>query len=90
METILGREPETDSSSHVSGLLIGCEIAEAVGSGFNTIQKKLIIGEARLSEIYRMALLECGLDAAVGPADVSAHGLYRIANHKKLTPHKGV
>ncbi len=84
VETILGREPGTDSSSHVSGILIGCEIAEAVGSGFNTIEKKLIIGETRLAKIYSMALLECGLDAAVGPDDVSANGLYRIANHKKL------
>jgi 2-dehydro-3-deoxygalactonokinase len=84
VETILAQESETDSSSHVSGLLIGCEIAEAVGSGFDTIQKKLIIGEARLAKIYRMALLECGLDAAVGPGDVSAHGLYRIARYKNL------
>ena len=84
VETILGQESETDSSSHVSGILIGCEIAEAVGSGFNTIEKKLIIGEARLSRIYRMALSDCGINAAAGPEDVSAHGLYRIAKYKKL------
>ena len=90
VETILGLESAADSSSQVSGLLIGCEIAEAVRSGFNKVQKKLIIGEARLVEIYRMALSECGVEAALAPEDVSAYGLYRIAKHKKLTPHKGV
>ena len=84
VETILGQEQESASASQVSGLLIGAEIAEAVQSGFNKIQTKLIIGEDRLSRIYRMALSECGIDAAAGSEDVSAHGLYRIARHKKL------
>jgi len=84
VETILGQARESDSSSQVSGLLIGSEIAEAVRSGFNSIQKKIIIGEAGLSRVYRMALLECGIDAEDGPEDVSAHGLYRIARYKKL------
>lgn len=84
VETILGLESATDSSSRVSGLLIGSEIAEAVRSGFNKVQKKLIIGEARLVEIYQMALLECGIESAFAPEDVSACGLYRIARHKKL------
>lgn len=84
VETILGQEQEPASVSQVSGLLIGAEIAEAVQSGFNKVQTKLIIGEDRLSRIYRMALSECGIDAAAGPEDVSALGLYRIARHKKL------
>ena len=84
VETILGLESEADSSSQVSGMLIGCEIAEAVRSGFNNVQKKIIIGEARLSEIYRMALSECGIEAVFALEDVSAYGLYRIAKHKKL------
>lgn len=84
VQTILGQESEADSSSHVSGLLIGCEIAEAVGSGFNKIQPKLIVGGTGLSEIYCMALAECGIEAVVAMEDVSAHGLYRIARYKGL------
>lgn len=84
VKTIMGREPEADSSSHVSGMLIGCEIGEAVRSGFTAIEKKIIIGDAGLAGIYRMALLECGFDAEVGLEDLSALGLYRIARYKKL------
>jgi len=84
VETILGRESGADSSSQVSGLLIGCEFAEAVRSGFNETVIKLIIGEERLSGIYRIALSECGIDAVTALEDVSAHGLYRIAKYKGL------
>lgn len=84
VKTILGQEPEADTSSQVSGLLIGCEIAEAVQGGFNTIPAKLIIGDSRLSGIYHTALSECGIDAEYAREDVSAYGLYRIAKYKKL------
>jgi len=84
VETILGQESEADSSSHVSGLLIGCEIGEAVKDGFNKRKPKLIIGESNLAKIYHAALLECGITAEIVLEDVSGYGLYRIAKQKKL------
>ncbi len=84
VQTILGQEPEANSSSHVSGLLIGCEIAEAVRDGFNKVPTKLIVGTTHLSGIYNLALSECGIDTEIAMKDISARGLYRIAKQKKL------
>lgn len=84
VQVILGQASEKNVSCHLSGLLIGCEIAEAGRGGYNNVPKKLIIGEARLAALYHLALFECGLDSEIASEDLSAHGLYQIAKHKLL------
>lgn len=84
VEVILGRQPEKNTSSYVSGLLVGYEIADAVRSGFHTAEKKLIIGDGYLSTLYQLALSECGIGSEIAVEDLSAHGLYRIAKHTVL------
>lgn len=84
VKAILGQAALENTSSHVSGLLIGNEIAEAVRSGLNNSCAKLIIGAGQVAEMYLIALSECGIDAEIAAEDTSARGLYCIARHKKL------
>lgn len=71
-------------ADYLSGLLLGAEIAaakawlqrHAVGDASMTV-----VGDSALCERYRRALALAGLNAATGPADAAARGLWRIARH---------
>ncbi len=83
-KSILGLSAEEDARSYLSGMLIGCEIAESAAVGFDTTQPVLVIGGKQLANIYLLALKECGLRGEVAPADIVAKGLFRIARLKNL------
>lgn len=83
-KSILGLSEENSSRSYLSGMLIGCEIAESAAGGFTTSQPVLVIGGAHLADIYLLALKECGLRGEAGPSDIAAKGLFRIARLKNL------
>ncbi|MBL28448.1 MAG: 2-dehydro-3-deoxygalactonokinase [Rhodospirillaceae bacterium] len=79
---LFGSLPESGTRSYLSGLLIGCEIAEArqAAAGRLTDDASIVVlGGARLSAAYVDALARAGMEASVGPADCAAHGLVRIA-----------
>ena len=69
---------------YLSGLLLGAEIAAARKW---LVQHRLdaatvtLVGDARLCERYQHALRLAGIDAAFGPGDAAARGLFRIATH---------
>jgi len=84
VQTIMGAIPDEFVASHVSGLLLGCEVADALHSGFESAGKKQIVGEERLARLYKMALSECGLDAGIVRDDLAAIGLFRIAGKAEL------
>lgn len=83
-KSILGLSAEDSSRSYLSGMLIGCEIAERVAAGFAASRPVLVIGEAHLADMYLLALKECGLRGEAAPADIAARGLFRIARLKNL------
>jgi 2-dehydro-3-deoxygalactonokinase len=71
-------------ADYLSGLLLGAEVAagrrwletHAVTGG-----SVILVGEAALCERYRRALALAGIEAAMGPSDAAARGLWRIARH---------
>jgi 2-dehydro-3-deoxygalactonokinase len=82
---ILGLSVEDSARSYLSGMLIGCEIAESAASGFTTTSTSIIvIGGEQLADLYLLALKECGLHGEAAPADIAAKGLFRIARLKNL------
>lgn len=84
VRSILGMRFNEDGPSRLSGLLIGCEIADALRYGFNRHQKILVIGTERVAGRYRLALSNTGFDAEMVQGDLAAQGLYRLARHRKL------
>lgn len=83
-KSILGLSAEESARSYLSGMLIGCELAESAASGFDTTQPVLIIGGEQLADMYLLALQACGLRGKAAPADIAAKGLFRIARLKNL------
>jgi 2-dehydro-3-deoxygalactonokinase len=84
VKTIKGGIGDGFVASYVSGLLLGCEIADAIGSGFEPGTTKQIIGEKRLARLYQIALAECSMTAEIVEDDITAAGLYRIAQNAGL------
>lgn len=84
VKTIQGDIGDGFVASYVSGLLLGCEIADAIGSGFALEGTKQIIGEKRLARLYQIALEECSISAEIVEDDITAAGLYRIARNAQL------
>jgi 2-dehydro-3-deoxygalactonokinase len=74
-------------ADYLSGLLLGAEVAagrrwletHAVTGG-----SVILVGEAALCERYRRALALTGIEAAMGPPDAAARGLWRIARHSGM------
>ncbi|MEE4167195.1 MAG: 2-dehydro-3-deoxygalactonokinase, partial [Desulfocapsaceae bacterium] len=58
---ILGLSAEESARSYLSGMLIGCEIAESAAGGFATSKSIIVIGGEQLADLYVLALKECGL-----------------------------
>jgi 2-dehydro-3-deoxygalactonokinase len=84
VQAIMGEIPDQSVASHLSGLLLGCEIADALQSGFETAGKKQIVGAERLANLYKSALSECGIAADIVQEDLAATGLFRIARKAEL------
>lgn len=83
-KSILGLSAEDSTRSFLSGMLIGCELAESAASGFATDTSVIVIGGEQLTELYLLALKECGLHGQAAPADMAAKGLFRLARRKNL------
>lgn len=79
---LFARLPESGTRSYLSGLLIGCEIAEAgraAGERLKDGAPIVVLGGAKLSAAYVEGLARAGMEASVGPSDCAALGLARIA-----------
>jgi 2-dehydro-3-deoxygalactonokinase len=83
-KSILGLSAEDSARSYLSGMLIGCEIAESAAVGSAVSSSILVIGGEQLAELYLLALKECDLRGEAAPADIAAKGLFRIARLKNL------
>lgn len=84
VRSILGMRLYEDGASRLSGLLIGCEIADALRYGVDRHQKILVIGTERVACRYQLALNATGFNAEMIQGDLAARGLYRLARHRKL------
>lgn len=81
---VLGTMESDSIGDYISGLLLGTEIQEALGSGAAREAKPLIIGENDLARRYARALSICGYEPELSEVDFAARGLYRIACEAKL------
>ena len=84
VQAIMGNIPDESVASYLSGLLLGCEIGDALQSGFESDGQKLIVGVERLATLYKSALAECGIGAEIVREDLAATGLFRIAKKAQL------
>ena len=84
VKTIMGEIGDGFVASYVSGLLLGCEVADATNSGFDRPGTRQIIGGRQLARLYEIALAECGIASEIVEEDVTASGLFRIAQTAKL------
>jgi 2-dehydro-3-deoxygalactonokinase len=64
---------------HLSGLLIGTEISEALASIDDRVERVTVIGGENLAERYAVALRQFGLRAEAAVPDLAARGLHAIA-----------
>jgi 2-dehydro-3-deoxygalactonokinase len=74
---------------YLSGLLVGAEITAArawVAGNAGVCTEVTLVGEAALCERYRRALRLAGINAARGPAEAAALGLWRIAQRAGMVP----
>lgn len=80
---LFGKLPESSLASYMSGLLIGAEAAHAahVRRG---LDRCTILGNERLTQLYRIVLTLAGLTCEQAEPDVVVQGLFRIAASKKL------
>jgi 2-dehydro-3-deoxygalactonokinase len=76
---LLGFEHRADGAAHLSGLLIGAEIADAA-QRFGARQALRLIGAGALGGLYEVALHEAGFDVRVVDAEAaSRRGLAKAA-----------
>lgn len=78
---LFGTVPATGAASHLSGLLIGCEIREALALFGRTALSEAVtvLGDATLTRLYTTALGQFDLEAKAGPNDAAARGHFAIA-----------
>jgi 2-dehydro-3-deoxygalactonokinase len=72
---LVGRLPDADATSYLSGLLIGHEVRAAL----RPADEVWVIGSTSLSRLYARAIVACGGVARLGDADAAAQGLGIIA-----------
>lgn len=83
---LFGAVSNTGAASHLSGLLIGSEIREALdyfGSA-DGASGVTVLGDAELVDFYLVALGQSGIDAMPGEKAVAARGQYLIAQAAEL------
>lgn len=78
---LFGEVPPAGVASYLSALLIGSEIAEALGCVARRarIEEVTVIGAAALVTRYERALAAAGIATRRGRDDAAAHGQWRIA-----------
>ncbi len=78
---LFGSVPANGAHAFLSGLLIGCEIREALACLGDTsaFAHVTILGTQELTALYTVALGQFGLETRVGPDDAAAKGHYAIA-----------
>jgi len=78
---LFGHVPGTGAASHLSGLLIGCEIREALDClGAGTVTGPVtILGEPDLVDLYVTALDQFDVPTARGPRTAAALGHFTVA-----------
>lgn len=81
---LFGRLPATGVASYLSGLLIGAEVAGALGwcaaAGVNARAAPIVlVGNDVLSRLYAAAMARFDMAATSAPADVAALGQWRVA-----------
>lgn len=81
----------TGVDDYLSGLLLGAEIAAARAWLVRQRLERatvMLLGDAALLLRYRRALALAEIDAALGPSDAAAQGLWRIAVHAGMLTDK--
>ena len=78
---LFGELPGSGVGAYLSGLLIGTEIAEALGclKELPTGQEITVIGSSALTERYLLAIEGAGLRGCRSAADAGARGQFLIA-----------
>ncbi len=79
---LLGLMPESETSSFLSGLLIGCEIREA-REIFAPSGPVVLVGEGALAGAYQRGLIQAGIE--IEPAPRHAAFIGALAVHRRLT-----
>ncbi len=69
---LTGMLAETGGASYLSGLLLGHEVAAALGDGAEPVH---LIGDPELCAAYAAAIRHAGGTPVIGEADAAAHGL---------------
>ncbi|MDX1540043.1 MAG: 2-dehydro-3-deoxygalactonokinase [Geminicoccaceae bacterium] len=80
---LFDRLPATATGAYLSGLLIGTEIAEAIGQR-RFERPVLVAGERRLAARYLEVLARRGVAAEPAPDDLAGRGQWTIARHAGL------
>jgi 2-dehydro-3-deoxygalactonokinase len=75
---LMGKIKGSQASDYLSGLLIGTEIAGAVGDMASQAEV-IIVGRDDLADRYAVAIEACGLTSRRAPNDIAARGHHLIA-----------
>lgn len=81
---LLGGLPETGTAAYLSGLLIGSEIREALGSGTAPTARVVLVGDGDLVERYVKALTLAGVAVLRSAPDAAARGQFLLAQSAGL------
>ncbi len=76
---ILNKMRQESIRDYISGLLLGTEIQEALGSGLKKDVNPVICGASALATRYEIALEACGFHPELAEEDLAAKGLLRVA-----------
>lgn len=83
-KSLLRLTPNAQATSFLSGLLIGSEIGDAHHDEYAEASSIIIIGNDKLAKNYLDALSICSIHSTLGPKDLAAIGLHKIAQQKQL------
>ncbi len=67
-----------DACEYLSGLIVGCEVREALEGGWAS-QRLTLVGDDALRARYERVLARAGVGCRRGPRDAAARGQYRLA-----------
>ena len=88
---LFGRLADGEIAAYLSGLLIGHELADALGrlEAASDRPPITVIGASALAGRYRTAFAHLGIQAEQAGEDMAAHGQYRIARAARLLQSDG-
>ncbi|MEM7407079.1 MAG: 2-dehydro-3-deoxygalactonokinase [Pseudomonadota bacterium] len=87
--TLLGRMESGAMRAHVSGLLLGSELADACrlhADALSAAGGVLLLGDAALVQTYARAMAVAGISAVPGDPDAAPRGALRVASAADLVP----